>query len=372
MKNAFKFRWTSIVFYAALCMIIAMGLIAVTVAQPSVKEWLAEFENDYTLYDPKNQIQRIFDEYFAEPNIDELMELSSDKPVYNAPDTYEDAVQRYADKIKGKTMSYGYLVGTDQKVINVKADGVTVARFSVKEIDTKEYNAFVFKLTRPVYELDTVNLYFDKPTEFASVKFPERFTAYADGIELTDEYLVSSGIKEDERETVPEGAYLFTYKICSISGLYNKPKITVKDENGYNVPLEYDEEKNLYSCGYKYSEELKARYSEYVLKALEQYAIYMQNDARFKTVAPYYDPNTQLYQDIYDNPGSFVWEHDGYKFANEETSEFYDYGGVISCRVKFDHILTKKGSEDYVDKNDHTVYLRVVDGEYKIFYQESH
>lgn len=372
MKKVFRFRWTSLLFYIALCVIIAAGLIAVIVVQPPVRQWLADFENSYEMYDPKNQIRSIFDEYFSSPDVDKLLSMSEDRPTYSAPDTYEDAVKRYAEKINGKTMTYGYLVGTDQKVINVKADGKVVARFSVKETDTKEYNAFIFKLSRPVYELDKVNLFFDKPTESVSVMLPERYTAYAGEVELGDEYVVSAGIKDDERETVPDGAFLFTYKVCSIFGLYNKPVITVKDRDGNDVILDYDEEKNLYSCKYEYSEELKAEYSEYVLKALEQYAIYMQNDARFKTVAPYYDPDTQLYQDIYENPGSFVMEHDGFNFQKEETSEFFDYGEVISCRVKFEHHLTRKNREDYIDRIDTTIYLRKVDGEYKIFYQVSH
>lgn len=373
MKKAFKFRWTSLLFYIALCIIIAAGIIAVISIQKPVREWLAEFESTYETYKPKNQIQRIFDEYFAKPDLDKLLSMSEDKPEYNAPDTYEDAIKRYADKISGKTMTYGYLVGTDQKVINVKADGVVVARFSVRETDTKEYNITVFKLSQPVYELDKINLFFDKPKEAVSVKLPERYTAYADGVELTEEYVTAKGIKEDERDTVPDGAFLFVYKVCSISGLFDKPSITVKDEKGNEVPLKYDEEKNLYSYTYEYSEELKQEYSDFAIKAMTHYAIWTQNDydADFSRVKPYFDQNTQLYEDIRLNPRLFVMDHDGYKVENAEASEFFDYGEVISCRVKFDHILTKKGREDYVDKNDHTVYMRKVDGEYKIFYMVS-
>ena len=183
-----------------------------------------------------------------------------------------------------------------------------------------------------------------------------------------------SGIKDDERDSVPEGAFLFTYKVCSMTGLYQTPKIKVTDDKGNEVQLDYDEEKNLFSCKYEYSEELKEQYSEFVIEAMTKYATWMQNDydSDFYRIKPYFDQNTQLYEDIRLNPRLFVWEHDGYKFENVETSEFFDYGGVISCRVKFDHILTKRGKEDYVDKNDHTVYLREVDGEYKIFYMVSH
>ena len=65
-------------------------------------------------------------------------------------------------------------------------------------------------------------------------------------------------------------------------------------------------------------------------------------------------------------------EHDGYFFENEQTSEFFDYGEAISCRVGFDHHLTKKGKEDYIDKCDYTLYLHMKDGEYKIYYMVTH
>ena len=371
-ERTFKFRWTSLFFYITLCAVIAAAIIGVMALQKPVKEWLAEFEATYETYKPKNQIQRIFDEYFANPDLDGLMEVSGDKPEYSAPDTYEEAVQRYASKIKDKKMTYVYLVGCDQKVLNVKADGIVVARFSVKEVDTKEYSMFVFKFSQPVYELDKITLYFDKPKETANVKIPQDFTAYANGFELTSEYVTASGIKEDERDSVPDGAFLFTYKVCSITGLYEKPQITAKDGQGNDVSLQYDEEKNLYFYKYEYSEELKAKYSDFVIEAMTHYAVYMQADADFNYVKKYFDPNTQLYEDIRKNPWLFVWEHDGYKVENKQASEFFDYGDVISCRVTFDHILTKKGAEDYIDKNDHTIYLRKVDGEYKIFHMVSH
>jgi hypothetical protein len=367
-ERAFKFRWTSLLFYIALCMIIAAGLIAILALQKPVKEWLADFENTYETYKPKNQIQRIFDEYFAEPDVEELIALAEEKPEYNAPDTYEDAVERYAAKLRGKTMTYGYLAGTDQKVINVKADGALVARFFVREKEEKN------KYDQPIYELDKIILFYEKPLDSINIMLPERYRAYADGVEISDEYVTASGIKDDERDSVPEGAFLFTYKVCSMTGLYQTPKIKVTDDKGNEVQLDYDEEKNLFSCKYEYSEELKEQYSEFVIEAMTKYATWMQNDydSDFYRIKPYFDQNTQLYEDIRLNPRLFVWEHDGYKFENVETSEFFDYGGVISCRVKFDHILTKRGKENYVDKNDHTVYLREVDGEYKIFYMVSH
>ena len=207
----------------------------------------------------------------------------------------------------------------------------------------------------------------EPPLDPVFVKLPERFTAYANGVELTDEYVTVSGLIEDERETVPEGAYLFTYKICEVSGMYEEPQITAKDENGEDVSLLYDAETRLYSCGYEYSEELKEQYSDYVIKAMKAYAVYMQNDSSFGDVRGYFDPSTVLYNDMRLNPGSFVWEHNGYRIENMEVSGFFDYGGVISCRVRFDHVLKKDGKEDYTDYNDHIVYLRRVESDYKIF-----
>ena len=366
-ERAFKFRWTSLLFYIALCVIITAGLIAVLAIQKPIREWLADFEETYELYKPKNQIQRIFDEYFAEPDVETLIALAEEKPEYHAPDTYEDAVEKYAAKLRGKTMSYGYLAGTDQKVINVKADGALVARFFVKEKEEKN------KYDQPIYELDKIVLFYEKPMDSINVLFPERYKAYADGVEISDEYVTASGIKEDEREAVPEGAFLFTYKVCSMTGLYKTPKIKVLDDKGNEVQLEFDEEKNLYSCKYEYSEELKEQFSDYVIEAATKYAIYMQNDSDFAYVKKYFDPDTVLYDDVRKNPGIFVWEHDGYRVENAEASEFFDYGnGVFSCRVKFDHYLTKSGKEDYLDRCDVTWYLHKADDEYKIYYMQSH
>ncbi|MBP5208236.1 MAG: hypothetical protein J6330_07245 [Clostridia bacterium] len=357
MKKAFGFRWTSLLFYIALCVIIAAGLIAVLLLQKPVREWLAEYEESQ----PKYEVQRIFEQYFEHPDAATLINLYGVGPEYKEPDTYEGAVRHFAQRLQGKQMSYGYVAGTERMVVNVRADGERIARFSIKPKDGKSERGMVF------YELDKVTLYYDEPTDYVSVILPERFTAYAGSLQLGDEQLTSSGVKDDTRDTVPEGAFLFTYKAYMLTGLYDQPMISVKDMNGDEVALEYDAEKKLYSCRYEYSEQLKEEYSGYVLEAMKRYAIYMQDDARFKTVQDYLDPETDLYQNIYDNPNSFVWEHDGYFFENEAASEFFDYGKVMSCRVSFDHHLTKKGREDYVDHCEFTIYLHKIDGVYKIY-----
>ena len=358
----FKLRWTSVLFYIALVVIIAAGMTAVLLLQKPVRDWLS----DYEASQPKYEVQRIFEEYFEHPDAEKLISMSEDKPTFNAPDTFEDAVKRYADNIEGKKMTFGYVAGSDRRSVNIKADGKRVARFSIKPKEEKS------KYGRELYELDRINLFFEDPVEFVSVSLPETFTAYAGGIEITEDHLVQSDVKDDPRDFVPEGAYFFKYKAYTLTGLYSEPVITVKDGVGNDVPLEYDEENRLYSCRYEYSEELKEKYSAYVLEAMKRYAIYMQDDARFKTVKDYLDPDTDLYTNIYENPNSFVWEHDGYFFENEQTSEFFDYGEAISCRVGFDHHLTKKGKEDYIDKCDYTLYLHMKDGEYKIYYMVTH
>ena len=357
----------TIMFYIALCALIAAGVIATLSLQPRLEKWLADYEQQHKMYEPKNQKQLIFDEYFADPDIDRIIELSENKPVYNAPDTYEDAVERFASKIKGKKMTFGYLAGADQKVLTVKADGVTVGLLYIKEKDEKT------KYGQPVYEFDKLNMFFEQPLVTVNVRLPEKYTAYADGVEIAEQFVTTSGIKDDERDEVPEGAFLFTYKVCTLTGLFEKPEITVKDMSGNDVALLYDEEKNLYSCRYEYSEELSGQFSTFVKNATKWYSIYMQNDGAFGDVKGYIDPDTELYEDIRLNPGLFVIEHDKARVENEEVSEFFDYGdGVFSCRVTLDHILIKRGREDYVDHVDITWYLHKVGDDYKIYYMQSH
>ena len=357
----------TVMFYIALCALIAAGLIAVLSLQPRLEEWLADYELQHEMYEPKNQKQRIFDEYFADPDIDRIIELSEEKPEYNAPDTYEDAVERFASKIQGKTMTFGYLAGADQKVLTVKADGVTVGQLYIKEKEEKT------KYGQPIYEFDKLNMFFDKPLETVNVMLPEKFTAYANGVEIAEQFVTASGIKDDEREEVPEGAFFFTYKVCTLTGLFEKPEITVRNMNGEDVALSYDEEKNLYSCKYEYSSELEEQYADLVKYFTKLYAIYTQDDGSFGDIKGYLDAESELYEDIRTIPRSFVIEHDKARVENEQASEFFDYGnGVFSCRVTLDHILIKSGREDYLDRVDNTWYLHKVGEDYKIFYMESH
>ena len=357
-EKAFGFRWSSLLFYIALCVIIAAGMIAVILLQKPVTEWLAEYEASQ----PKYEVERIFEKYFEEPDAKTLIALYGVKPEYNAPDTYEDAVENFASRLRGKKMTYGYVAGTNRRVVSVRAGGEPVARFSIREKDGKSKRGLVS------YELDTVTLYYGEPSEYVSVVLPDKFTAYAAGQPIPEKFLTSSGVKNEERDSVPEGAFLFTYKSYTVTGIYAVPEIRVTDMNGEEVALSYDEENRVYSCRYEYSEKLAEEYSAYVLNAMKRYAVYMQNDAKFATFSEYFDPGTELYQRIYDNPGSYVWEHNGYFFENEQASEFFDYGDAISCRVSFDHHLTKKGKDDYIDRCDFTIYLHKIDGEYKIYH----
>ena len=356
--HGFRFRWTTMFFYITLTLVVAAAILGTIKLQEPVKDWLSDYENSM----PKYKVQEIFDDYFKEPDAVTLISMCEKKPVYNEPDTFDDAVERFSQRFKDKEITYGYAAGSNGKKILVKADGVKFASFTIKEKEE------LSKYGRTLYELDTVDLVYDTPTESGKVKLPERFTAYVNGMELGEAYLKEENIKEDTRDVVPEGAYFFTYKRYAIGGLYNVPTFTVKDEHGNEVELSYDEQSGEYYYKDEYSEDLKNQFGDYVTEALHGYAAYMQNDLRFKYIKEYFDPDSDLYQNIYENPGGFVWEHDGYRFGETSLSEFFDYGEVISCRVAFDHILEKKKAEDYVDRIDLTVYMHKCGEVYKIFY----
>ncbi len=334
--EAFKFRLTSLFFYVTLVVVVAVAILGIIKLQEPVTDWLADYENSMSKY----KVQEIFEEYFKEPDAEKLISMCEKKPEYNAPDTLETAIDRFALKFKDKEITFGYAAGSERKKIIVKADGVKFATFTIKEKEEPS------KYGRTLYELDSVDLFYDAPTESGRVKVPSSYTVYANGMKLDETYLTEENVKEDPRDYVPEGAFFFTYKTYAISGLYEKPVFTAKDGSGADAALALDENTGVYGCRYEYSEELITQYGEYVTEALHGYAAYMQNDLRFKYIKEYFDPDSDLYTSIYENPGSFVWEHDGYRFGETEVSEFFDYGEVLSCRVAFDHILEKKKSED--------------------------
>lgn len=356
--KTFKLRPGTVIFYVTLAFVVLVLIIGTLSMKKGIVAMLEDYENSQ----PKYTVEKIFNDYFKDPEFDVLLSMCEEKPTLKEPDTIDSFIKMLSDNVEGKEITYSYVAGTERKTVNVKADGVKFARFSIKALEkTTEYG-------NPIYTLDKIKLYYDTPALEFSFKVPTGYTVTVGGIPLGEEHITESDIVEDRRFTVPDGAYLFTSYRMKIDGLYFTPDFKCYDNKGNTVELVYDEENGEYVRSWEFDTVLQSEMSEYVLEAAYAYAAYMQDDMRFSAIKGYFDSSSELYDRIYENPNSFVMEHTGYGFEDGEATEFFKYDtGVISCRVKFTHVLTKTNKEDYKDYVDLTLYLREIDGVYKIY-----
>ncbi len=353
-------RFAIIIFYAGIAAFIVAVIIGVALLKDEVTKYLYDYESNL----PQYTVDSIFNEYFADPDFNKLLDMAGYEE--NDFSEKEDIVSYLDAKVEGKEIKYVYVAGTDRKKVNVRADGEKIASFTIETDDYPSEYGF------DRYKLGEIKLFY-QATESVTVTVPFNCTVEINGVLLTEDHIVQKDITDDNRTEIPEGTYKFSYTKYKVKNLLTEPDVVVKDVSGKEVEAEYNEEKNEYSVSFKYDDTLKVQYEDYVLKAMKLYACRMQNDASFSDCKGYFEPDTPLYEQIRANPGSFVWEHDGYSFEDEWTGEYYMYeSGVMRCHVKFNHILHMKGKEDHPDPVDLVLYMRADDsGKYKIFAMET-
>ena len=146
----------------------------------------------------------------------------------------------------------------------------------------------------------------------------------------------------------------------------------VTDLEGTEVEVNFDEDTYTYRCDLSYSELMASDYSEFVTKAIEGYAAYVQasKDVSLGNIKGYFDTDSDAYADVVAAGGNrwMVREWSGIDFENVYVGEFYIHTPeIFSCRISFTQLLHRAGREDYVDVIDMYVFLHLTDEGYKIY-----
>ncbi len=356
VKKIFGNR-TSIIFYAGLGILIFAALIAIGKLNSYIEKYLTDFE----MTRPKYAVENIFNEYFKNPDFGVLIDKAGCE--VGEFESREDLKRYFEGSTSGKEITHVYVAGTDKTKVNVKADGVKFASFTIKKASqTSEYGF-------DIYELGEIDLHY---TRSASVKIriPFNYSVAVNGKLLGEEYRTKTGITDDTRETIPEGTYKFSYDEYEVKGLVITPVVDVYDRKNNRVTPVYDEEKGIYNVYFEYDTSLQSKHESFVLKAVENCAARIQNaGVTMDTIKTYFEYGTETYNRIKNNPGNFVWDYDSYHFENEETGNFYAYDeNTFSCSVKMTQVMRKSGAKDYREDINVTLYLRCGDdGKYMIY-----
>lgn len=323
--------------------------------------WLGDFESAQ----PKYLAEETFNEYFKEFDAEEYVKLCDPDTL---PDTEANTVAYLESVTEGKEITYKKVstgMDTGYKYVVLADDGTDAVKFASFMLVEEGSSDDGFK----TYKADNFELYTSSNSQF-TVEAPKGYTVIVNDIELTADNIIENDIPTPSCEHMPEGVSGLYYTKYLVKGLLSEPVVSVKSSDGTAAVVV--EDGHNYKAQPVYDEDLEAQYSQWVLEGVENYAKYSQYDSKvnvtgFNKVAPYFDPDSELYESIKTVDNMFVIHYDKYEFTDMTASEFYRYDeNTFSCRVQYTQKLYKD-NEVYDDVVDQTLYLRLVDDKYLIY-----
>jgi len=367
--------------YAVFVMILVTVLI---VGTGILTSWLDAFEQSQ----PIHSAQAIFNEYFVTENWDEILKiaryekgpLEGDSDAANALAALkkDKVMSIYAAGVKDGVAKYNVVLVDAKDLSASTGTGEDVkdatAEMGVKGIPSTKIATITLKKATEgeaewgLYGYDFSDLeIFLKGEEKCEVKIPAHFTLHA-GEYTVQEDQIAETTPHSWNKHLPDDVAGIEYATYRFEGLLAEPKFTVKDENGNEVPLVKNEKSGVLEADLVFASEVDKALSDRLLKGLEEYAAYMQDDGSIGRVSRYFDTRSDFYKSTANNPSYFVWDHQGYEFRNEVVENFYYFNdSTLCCHISFDQVLKMTGRENYVDELSMIVFARKVNGTWRIF-----
>lgn len=368
-------------FYPIYLGAIAVAVLLLVLALFLLKGVLKEYEDAQ----PKHLAESIFNERFSDFNYANFSDEEYDPDTAaSLPDfaTKEEKLRYLNETIRGKEITYTKKLGsTDDLIIyTVKADKQKLAEFTVEAAEEKTEHGFrtykagdtvVFCLTPgtpvvtdPVTEPET-----EPATEPVTepvilthtVTVPAGFTVKLNGTALTEDKITDRTFDKTLIEYAPEsfpGIEFVTYTFTVTEG--EPAELTAVNTEGNAAEITTDETGLIHSSPFLFSESLKNKYSEQLIKITQETGKYMQAALVFDNIAQYYDSSTERYWQLKAIGGDawMVNHYESVRFDDVKAAEFWMFpDGTFRGRVSCVMIGTRGGATS-TDPIDYTFNFR--------------
>ncbi len=343
-------------FYTILAVLLVLGVCAVAYGLSLLNEWLADYESSQ----PKYVAEKVFNEYFANPDIERFIKESD--YTLSPAESFEDLKKYVTDQIGTGEISYNETAGSidgDTLKYVVSAGNHKFAQFTIVDSGEKtEYN-------NPIYKLGEYDFFY-VVSETYSVKIvaPSDATVSVNGFTLDNSYVTET--KETEsclhmpskvlhNDSPTEGIKFSTYVIKDL--LYPTEDVRVTDKYGDECKITRDENGS-FVADINYDTALEEEYSELAIEFAKGYAKYAQGCGSFGDFGDKMVKESSLYQKIKTLQNQFVHAHDECEFTLEKATEFYRYDAhVFSCRVSFTWHAYRQNAPEAYEYIDMTLYF---------------
>lgn len=338
-----KPRLSTIIFYSFYVLLIAAFFLGMQKVLTPLEDWLTRYEASQ----PEKKCEEVFTSLFSDPDWGELYDLADIEDT-----TYEgsEAFVAYMEaKAAGKEITYVETsagLSGDHKYI-VKLDGEKIGTFTLTGGTDSQTEI-------PEWKLGKVELFFTR-TESVFVEKRPGYTVSINGVALDDSYTIRT-VTTDAEKYLPEGLHGYRLEVQTISGLLVPPQVTVTDENGNPVTMNYDTDTKSYTLP-PVTMEMTEQEQAFVKNTLETFAKYMIKAATKKQLESCCVPNSEVYITI-SNIDRWMQDYRNYEISPIAYNNFYRYSDTLfSVRAAMTNKVTRNDGtvKDY--EMDYTLFF---------------
>lgn len=347
-----------LIFYTIFFLFIFVFYTCVFFGLQSLQDWLVRYE----AAQPTRKSQEIFEMYFKNPNWGLLYDNAGvEKSAYEGKEafvTYMD--NRVGDKpLTFLETSAG--LSKDKKYV-VRLGNEKIASFTLTDRNQAEGVADI-----PDWQLGTIELFYQR-SETYRVETLEGYTTKVNGVALDATANVRVGTTK-AGEYLPEGIRPPTTYTQEISGLMAKPEVTVTDETGKPVEVQYDETDHTFRVPALAKEEIPQAEKDTALEAIKTYAVYMSSKGGGdEKLAKYFKRGTPLHKTITGMERTWNQSFKDYEFTDETVTDYVRYtDDLFSARVKVTLHLNRKDGTEKVTDVDQSMFFSREGGSWKCY-----
>ena len=327
-RNFFrKPRLSTIIFYTFYVLLIAAFFVGLRKITVPLEDWLTRYEASQ----PEKKCEEVFEDLFSDPDWEQLYRLAGIEDT-----TYEgsDAFVSYMEaKAAGKEITYVETsagLSGDHKYI-VKLDGEKIGTFTLTGGADSQTEI-------PEWEFGTLELFYTREEAVTVEKLPG-YTVSVNGVALDDTYTIRT-VTTGAEKYLPEGLHGYRLEVQTISGFLIPPEVTVADENGNPVVMNYDAASKSYTLPPLTMEMTEAEQG-FVKTSLETFAKYMIKAASKKQLAACCVPNSEVYNTI-SAIDRWMQDYLSYEISPITYRDFYRYSDTLfSVRAAMTNRVTR-------------------------------
>ncbi len=358
-------RLGGVIFYTLYFTLILAFFIGVYFGLSWVRSWLADYEQAQ----PTVRAEQVFQQLFTDPNWGDLYTAAGAKDsAYEGKDEYVTYMEAQE---QGKTLTYmetsAGLSGNKKYVVRLGDE--KVASFTLVDKNKVSSSLSLENLDSitdiPDWQLGSVEVFFDRTGSYRIEKM-DGHTAYVNGVALDDSFTIMEATTIAENY-LPEGLTGVSMCTQEVTGLMEKPTVTVKNQDGSDVEVTYDEENRTFTARTE-SNTITEEQEKVALEALKTNCLWMIEELTDRgKVAKYYDSSSKPYNDIVKLGELWMQGHAGYEFKNEEVSKFASYGSdMFSVSVALDLDVTRKDGTVKTTSVFKTLFFKNISGSWKV------